>query len=81
MNGQRVNIGIIGLGTVGVGVARILLQQGDLLKTRSTLTFHLKTIAELDWNKDRNLDLSNVKCTDNAYDVLMTRRLTLLLRQ
>ncbi|MDI9482629.1 MAG: homoserine dehydrogenase [Bacillota bacterium] len=70
MNGQRVNIGIIGLGTVGVGVARILLQQGDLLKTRSTLTFHLKTIAELDWNKDRNLDLSNVKCTDNAYDVL-----------
>ena len=70
MNGQRVKIGIIGLGTVGVGVARILLQQGDLLKTRSTLTFHLKTIAELDWNKDRNLDLSNVKCTDNAYDVL-----------
>ena len=70
MNGQRVNIGIIGLGTVGVGVARILLQQGDLLKTRSTLTFHLKTIAELDWNKDRNLDLSNVKCTDNVYDVL-----------
>ena len=70
MNGQRVNIGIIGLGTVGSGVARIMLQQQALLKTRSTLTFHLKTIAELDWNKDRDLDLSNVKCTDNVYDVL-----------
>ncbi|NLM26610.1 MAG: homoserine dehydrogenase [Clostridiaceae bacterium] len=70
MNGQRVNIGIIGLGTVGSGVARILLQQQELLKARSTLTFHLKTIAELDWNRDRNLDLSNVKCTDNVYDVL-----------
>ena len=70
MNGQRVNIGIIGLGTVGSGVARILLQQKEMLKARSTLTFHLKTIAELDWNRDRNLDLSNVKCTDNVYDVL-----------
>ena len=70
MLGQRVNIGIIGLGTVGSGVARILLQQQELLKARSTLTFHLKTIAELDWNRDRNLDLSNVKCTDNVYDVL-----------
>ncbi|NLG89170.1 MAG: homoserine dehydrogenase [Clostridiaceae bacterium] len=70
MNGQRVNIGILGLGTVGSGVARILLQQQELLKARSTLSFNLKTIAELDWTKDRNLDLSNVKCTDNAYDVL-----------
>ena len=81
MNGQRVNIGIIGLGTVGVGVARILLQQGDLLKTRSTLTFHLKTIAELDWNKDRNLDLSNVNVPIMHTMYWMTRRLTLLLRQ
>jgi len=70
MNGQRVNIGIIGLGTVGSGVARILLQQQELLKARSTLTFRLRTIAELDWSKDRDLDLSNVKCTSNAYEVL-----------
>ena len=56
MREQQVHVGIIGLGTVGTGVARILLQQKDLLKARSMVTFHLKTIVELDWQKDRGLD-------------------------
>jgi homoserine dehydrogenase len=32
MENRKVNIGIIGLGTVGTGVARILLEQKELLK-------------------------------------------------
>lgn len=54
---RRVQIGIIGLGTVGTGVARILLEQKELLKTRAGLTFQLKAISELNWEKERNLDL------------------------
>ncbi len=70
MNKRQVNIGIIGLGTVGTGVARVLLEQKELLKTRSTLNFNLKTISELNWDKDRNLDLSGVICTTNVNDIL-----------
>lgn len=70
MDNRQVNIGIIGLGTVGTGVARILLEQKELLKTRSALSFNLKTIVELDWNTDRNLDLSKVNCTTNI-DILL----------
>lgn len=70
MKNRQVNIGIIGLGTVGTGVARILLEQKELLKTRSTLNFNLKTISELNWDKDRNLDLTGVKCTTNVNDIL-----------
>lgn len=70
MKNRQVNIGIIGLGTVGTGVARILLEQKDLLKTRSTLNFNLKTIAELDWKKERNLDLSQVNCTTKVDELL-----------
>lgn len=70
MREQEVHVGIIGLGTVGTGVARILLQQKDLLKARSMVTFHLKTIVELDWQKDRGLDLTGVKCTTNVDDLL-----------
>ena len=40
MNGHEVNIGILGLGTVGTGVAKILLTQKELLRTRSSLTFN-----------------------------------------
>lgn len=70
MENRQVNIGIIGLGTVGTGVARILLEQKDLLETRSGLNFNLKTIAELDWSKERDLDLSCVNCTTNAHEHL-----------
>lgn len=70
MKNRQVNIGIIGLGTVGTGVARILLEQKELLKTRSTLNFNLKTISELNWSKDRNLDLSGVNCTTDVNDIL-----------
>ena len=70
MDNRQVNIGIIGLGTVGTGVARILLDQKELLKTRCALNFNLKTIVELDWNKDRGLDLTQVNCTTNIDTLL-----------
>jgi len=70
MSCRQVNVGIIGLGTVGTGVARILLEQKELLKTRTSLDFNLKTIADLDWSRDRNLDLSHVNCTTNADTLL-----------
>lgn len=70
MKERQINIGIIGLGTVGTGVARVLLQQGDLLKMRSKVSYKLKTIAELDWDRERNIDLTGVICTKNVNDVL-----------
>lgn len=70
MKEQQVHVGIIGLGTVGTGVARVLLQQKELLKKRSMVTFVLKTIVELDWQKDRGLDLTGVNCTTNVDEIL-----------
>ncbi|HPT86944.1 MAG TPA: homoserine dehydrogenase [Bacillota bacterium] len=70
MKDNQVNIGILGLGTVGTGVARILLEQKELLRTRSGLTFNLTAISELDWNRDRGLDLTGVHCTTQADEVL-----------
>ncbi len=70
MKDRVVNIGIIGLGTVGTGVARVLLGQKELLKARTTLTFSIKTIAELDWEKERDVDLTGVKCTSKVDELL-----------
>ncbi len=67
---QQVNVGIIGLGTVGTGVARILLEQKELLTIRTAVIFKLTAIAELDWEKDRNLDLSGVHCTTDVHELL-----------
>ncbi|HOJ78560.1 MAG TPA: homoserine dehydrogenase [Bacillota bacterium] len=70
MKDNQVNVGIIGLGTVGTGVARILLEQKDLLTTRTGLTFKLSGIAELNWDIDRNLDLTGVNCYRDANQLL-----------
>lgn len=70
MQEKQVNVGILGLGTVGTGVARILLEQRELLQTRTGVTFNLKAISELNWDKERDLDLSGVLCTNNAQEVL-----------
>jgi homoserine dehydrogenase len=66
MKDHQVNIGILGLGTVGTGVARILLEQQGLLTTRSALTFNLKAIAEVNWDRQRDLDLTGVQCLTDA---------------
>ena len=73
MQDHHVNVGILGLGTVGTGVTRVLLEQQELLRTRSALTFNLKAIAEVNWDKKRDLDLTGVKCTANADEVLEVR--------
>ncbi len=70
MNDHEVNIGILGLGTVGTGVAKILLTQQELLKTRSSLTFKLKSIAETNWNVKRDLNLDGIQCLTDAAAVL-----------
>jgi homoserine dehydrogenase len=70
MESRQVNVGIIGLGTVGTGVARILLEQKELLKTRSSLSFILKTIVDIDWSWDRGLDLTGVLCTSRIDDLM-----------
>ncbi|NLO39661.1 MAG: Gfo/Idh/MocA family oxidoreductase, partial [Ruminiclostridium sp.] len=70
MKNEQIHIGIIGLGTVGTGVARVLLQQRELLKTRSGITFNLKAISELDWTRERNIDLTTVHCTTDVNELL-----------
>ena len=70
MNDHEVNIGILGLGTVGTGVAKILLTQQELLKTRSSLTFKLKSIAEVNWNVERDLNLDGIQCLTDADQIL-----------
>lgn len=70
MRDHQVNIGMLGLGTVGVGVARILLEQRELLSTRSALTFNLKAIARKNWNKPCPVDLSRVEKITNVEAML-----------
>ncbi len=67
---KKVNVGIIGFGTVGSGVAQCLLQNGDIISERTGLHPVLKRIADLDTVSDRGFDLPEGILVPDADQVL-----------
>ena len=55
---KQVNIAILGCGTVGTGVARLLLKNGDIIRDRVGCVLNLKYVADIDTDRDRGLDLA-----------------------
>jgi len=67
---HEIRVGLLGLGTIGTGVARILLEQQELMTRRLGKTIRLVAAADKDAGRDRGLDLSGVRISDDAADVV-----------
>ena len=52
---REINVGILGCGTVGTGVAKILIQNKDLISSRVGATLTLLRVADIDINVDRGI--------------------------
>jgi len=52
---KTINVGLIGCGTVGVGVARILIESRDLISSRLGAVLNLKRVADIDMETDRGV--------------------------
>jgi homoserine dehydrogenase len=52
---RQINIGLLGCGTVGTGVAKLLLEQRDLIASRLGAVLNLKRVADLDLARDRGI--------------------------
>ncbi len=66
----RVNVGIIGFGTVGAGAYEILVSHHDLIKSRVGAEIVVKKIADLDIDSDRGVPVDRALLTTNATDVI-----------
>jgi len=67
---SEIRVGLLGLGTIGTGVARILIEQQDLISRRLGKTVRLVAAADRDLARDRGLDFSGVRLSDDANDVV-----------
>lgn len=67
---KTINLGLIGLGTVGKGTVRVLQQNKEVIKKRLGADLVMNTIADIDIETDRGLDLSDVRLTRNANEVI-----------
>lgn len=67
---SKINVGIIGFGTVGSGTAEILLKNRDVISSRVGSEIALKKIADLDIQTDRGVDVDPGILTTDAMEVI-----------
>lgn len=67
---DRICIGLIGFGTVGTGLVKILQENGKLLEKRLGIPMVLKRIADLDVTRDRGVKINPALLTPKASEVI-----------
>ncbi|HOJ12893.1 MAG TPA: homoserine dehydrogenase [Deltaproteobacteria bacterium] len=63
---ETIRIGLIGLGTIGTGVARTLMENRGLLEDRLGFSLSLKGIADIDITRDRGIAIPQGLLTTDA---------------
>lgn len=67
---DKINIGIIGFGTVGSGVVSLLQKNEELIQRRLGTALYIKKIADLDLSRDRGVKLKEEVLTKEVKDIL-----------
>jgi homoserine dehydrogenase len=67
---QTISVGLIGFGTVGTGVAKILEKNAGLLYQRLGANIELKKVADLDIRRSRGVTLKKGVLTTSADEVV-----------
>lgn len=67
---KKIGVGIIGFGTVGTGVVRILKKNSALIRQRAGVGIDLKAVADIDIKRDRGVDIDPHILTTRAMDVV-----------
>ena len=67
---KQINIGLLGCGTVGTGVAKLLIENKDLLTARVGADLNLKWVADIDIETDRGIQFPAGVLTTDAQKVL-----------
>ncbi len=67
---KRINLGLIGFGTIGSGVVKLLQQSGELIEKRLGARLVLKRIADLDITTPRVVPVKKSLLTTDARSIL-----------
>jgi homoserine dehydrogenase len=76
---NEISIGLIGFGTVGSGVVKILQENQDLLRARVGIPLRLKRIADLDLESDRGVQVDSSILTNDANAILQDPEISIVI--
>lgn len=67
---DKINVGLIGFGTIGTGVVRVLTENSGVLSSKLGCEVVLKRVADRDTERDRGVTLPEGTLTADAYEVI-----------
>jgi homoserine dehydrogenase len=67
---KTVNVGLIGAGTVGCGVAKLLLENSYIIERRTGLKINLAKVADIDIKRKRPVKIPNKLFTKDAWELI-----------
>lgn len=73
-----IKIGLLGLGTVGTGVVKILNNNSESIQQKVGTELSIEKILVNDKNKKRNINLDEELITDNAEDIINNPQIDLI---
>ncbi|SHK22084.1 homoserine dehydrogenase [Thermocrinis minervae] len=65
-----VRVGIVGCGTVGTGVVRLILENSHLIQQRTGIRLELSKVADRDWEREREIEVPHHLRTTDYREVL-----------
>ena len=75
----EIGVGLIGFGTVGMGVARVLVENAETIRRRVGVPIRLVRIADLDITRDRGVAIPPGVLTTDAQQVLTDPRVDIVI--
>ena len=75
----EIGVGLIGFGTVGTGVARVLIENAELIRRRVGVSIKLVRIADLDITRDRGIAIPPGVLTMDIQQVLTDPRVDIVI--
>lgn len=76
---KEIKIGILGLGTVGTGIAKILYNNGPLIASRLGASLILKKAADIDLARDRGIQFDEGVLTADPLEVVTDPEIDIVL--
>ena len=76
---KNINIGLIGLGTIGTGVVKLLRQNEDLITQKLGAKLVLKKIADIDITTPRGVKINKNLLTTNAREIINDKDISIVI--
>lgn len=76
---ERIKIGLIGFGTVGTGVVKVLQENREVIRDRVGVEIELKGIADRDLTRDRRVSVEGIRLTTDAWELIRDPEISIII--